>query len=92
MFTFGGTWFIDTNRTWSVSALNRYEISTEKLDTDTTTGNAWTIERGLGKALCKPISVGVVGYYQAKVTGDTGLHPQRAQGQTASLVLTKRFW
>jgi len=77
MFTFGGTWFIDSNRTWSVSALNRYEINnTEQPDTHTTTGDAWTIEWGLGKALTKTITAGVVGYYQAKVTGDTGAHPQ----------------
>jgi len=77
MFTFGGTWFIDSNRTWSVSALNRYEINnTEQPHTDTTTGDAWTIEWGVGKALNNTITAGVVGYYQAKVTGDTGAHPQ----------------
>jgi hypothetical protein len=77
MFTFGGTWFIDPDRTWSLSALNRYEINnTEQPDTHTTTGNAWTIEWGLGKAFNKSISAGVVGYYQAKVTGDTGMNPQ----------------
>jgi hypothetical protein len=77
MFTLGGTWFIDPDRTWSVSALNRYEISnTEQPNTDTSTGDAWTIEWGLGKSFNKTITAGVVGYYQAKITGDTGLHPQ----------------
>lgn len=77
MFTLGGTWFIDSNRTWTVSALNRYEVSnTDAPGSETTTGDAWTIEWGLGKAFNKTISAGVVGYYQAKVTGDTGPHPQ----------------
>ena len=76
MFTFGGTWSIDRDRTWSLSALNRYEINTEQPDSHTTTGDAWTVEYGLGKALSKTINAGAAGYYQAKVTGDTGLHPQ----------------
>jgi hypothetical protein len=126
MFTLGGTWYIDNARTWSVSALNRYEINTESRDTDTTTGNAWTLEWGVGKAITKVVTAGAAGYYQAKITGDTGAHPQplnrvaavgpevvfrfgkpqlvlnvryeyefaaenRAQGQTAAIVLTKRF-
>ena len=76
MLSFGGTWYIDSAKTWSISALNRYEFNTEQRDTDTTTGNAWTIEWGIGKAINRTISVGTVGYYQAKVTGDTGAHPQ----------------
>ena len=76
MLSFGGTWYIDSAKTWSISALNRYEFNTEQRDTDTTTGNAWTIEWGIGKAITRTISVGTVGYYQAKVTGDTGAHPQ----------------
>jgi hypothetical protein len=77
MFTFGGTWFIDSDKTWSISALNRYEISnTEQPDTHTTTGNAWTIEYGLGKKFNQTISAGLAGYYQGKMTGDSGMHPQ----------------
>jgi hypothetical protein len=77
MFTLGGTWYIDSDRTWSVAALNRYEINnTDQPHTHTTTGDAWTIEWGAGKAFSKTISAGVVGYYQAKVRGDTGLNPQ----------------
>lgn len=77
MFTLGGTWFIDSDKTWSVSALNRYEINnTESPHSHTTTGDAWTIEWGLGKAFNKTFTAGAVGYYQAKVTGDTGMNPQ----------------
>jgi len=76
MFTLGGTWYIDTERNWSLSALNRYEINGQKAETDTTTGNAWTLEWGLGRRLTKLITTGVSGYYQAKVTSDSGAHPQ----------------
>ncbi len=76
MFTLGATWYMDSAKTWSLSALNRYEINTEQSYTDTTTGNAWTVEWGLAKALNKTVSIGPVGYYQAKVTDDSGAHPQ----------------
>ncbi len=76
MFTLGGTWYIDSAKTWSVSALNRYEINSEQRETETTTGNAWTLEWGLGKAINKTITAGASGYYQSKVTGDSGAHPQ----------------
>jgi hypothetical protein len=76
MFTLGGTWYIDNDRKWSVGALNRYEINGQKQETDTTTGDAWTLEWGVGRKLTKSLTAGVAGYYQAKVTGDSGAHPQ----------------
>ena len=76
MFTLGGTWYIDANHNWSLSALNRFEINTQKPETATTTGDAWTLEWGLGRRLTKIITAGAAGYYQAKVTGDSGAHPQ----------------
>jgi hypothetical protein len=83
MFTLGGTWFIDDKKRWSLSALNRYEINTEQRDTHTTTGNAWTLEWGAGGAISKNLSLAVVGYYQAKITGDTGAQPQPLNRVTA---------
>jgi hypothetical protein len=76
MFTLGGTWYIDSAKTWSVGAFNRYEINTEQEQTDTTTGNAWTLEWGVGEAINATITIGAAGYYQAKVTGDSGTNPQ----------------
>lgn len=82
MFTLGGTWFVDSNRTWSVSALNRYEVNnTDQPGTDTTTGDAWTIEWGLGKAFNKTISAGVVGYSRAKTRPGTALRLRVLIGQ-----------
>jgi hypothetical protein len=75
MFTLGATWYMDNAKTWSLSALNRYEINTQQGFSHTTTGDAWTVEWGLAKALNKTVSIGPVGYYQAKVTDDYGDHP-----------------
>ncbi len=128
MLTAGATWYVDQEKTWAVSALGRYEYNTEQDDTHVTRGQAFTLEWGISKTLQKVIDVGVVGYYQQKVTGDSGpalsVSPQdrvaavgpeislafpkpmvfvsfrylnefmaenRAQGQTFTLTLTKRF-
>lgn len=72
MLTAGATWYIDQGKTWSVSALNRYEFNTEQRDTKITPGQAYTLEWGIGKTLGKVYDVGVVGYYQQQVTTDSG--------------------
>jgi hypothetical protein len=128
MLTAGATWYVDQEKTWAVSALGRYEINTEQNVTHVTRGQAFTLEWGVSKTLQKVIDVGAVGYYQQKVTSDSGpaafVMPQdrvaavgpeinvafpkpmlfvsfrylyefmaenRAQGQTFTLTLTKRF-
>ncbi len=75
MLTAGATWYPDEAKTWSVSALSRYEFNTEDRDTHDTPGQAYTLEWGVSKAIIKTIDGGVVGYYQQKVTGDTGSNP-----------------
>ena len=72
MLTAGGTWYADTEKTWAVSALCRYELNTEQRDTHVTRGDAFTLEWGASKTLAKIFDVGVVGYYQQKVGDDTG--------------------
>ncbi len=71
MFTAGATWFVDSEKKWAVSALNRYEINSTKHDTDLTPGQAYTLEYGVSYALQKTIDVGFAGYYQQQVTSDT---------------------
>jgi hypothetical protein len=75
MLTLGGTWYPDAAKTWSVSALSRYEISTEQRDSHDTRGQAYTLEWGISKAVLKMLDAGVVGYYQQKTTRDTGSDP-----------------
>ena len=130
MQTAGVTWYPDQDKTWSVSALCRYEVNTEQRDTHITRGQVFTLEWSAAKALQKVLEVGAVGYYQQKVTGDSGpagspfvmphdrvaaagpevsvafpkpmlfvsfrylyefMSESRAQGQTCTLTLTKRF-
>jgi len=72
MQTAGATWYIDEEKTWAVSALNRYEFNTEQRDTHLTPGEAYTLEWGISKGLCKEADLGVVGYYQRQVTPTSG--------------------
>ncbi len=72
MFTAGATFYIDADKLWAVSALNRYEINQEKEDTDIVPGQAYTLEWGVSRAVSKTVDVGVAGYYQQKVTEDSG--------------------
>jgi hypothetical protein len=86
MFTAGATWYVDADKKWSLSALNRYEINYHKDDAGMTPGQAYTVEGGLGYDLTKTIEAGAVGYYQQQVTGDDGrAFTQRAHGQVAAI-------
>lgn len=72
MFTLGGTVYFDKEKTWSLSALPRYEIHTDKEDFDLVPGDNLNLEWGLGKTLAKVWDVGVVGYAQWQITEDRG--------------------
>jgi hypothetical protein len=72
MITLGGTAYFDAARTWSASILSRYEIHTEKGDTDVTPGNDFHFEWGIGKTLAKIWDVGLTGYCHWQVTDDSG--------------------
>jgi hypothetical protein len=68
MLTGGITIYPDKEKTWSISALNRYEFNQEIKDTKVTPGQYWTLEWGLAKTLRKKIDVGLAGYFQAQTT------------------------
>jgi hypothetical protein len=72
MLTAGATWYIDNDKRWAVSALNRYEFSTEKEDTEQIPGQAYTLEYGVSYGVTKTVDVGAAGYYQMQVTPTTG--------------------
>jgi hypothetical protein len=67
MQTAGATWYIDEEKTWAVSVLNRYEFNAEQAQP--APGDAYTLEWGVSKSVCKEADLGVVGYYQQQVTG-----------------------
>jgi hypothetical protein len=85
MLTAGATWYIDDNKKWAVSALNRYEFSTEDRDTDITPGQAWTLEWGVSYAVKPTIDVGVVGYYQLQTTKDSGTGASNDRDQVVAI-------
>jgi hypothetical protein len=72
MFTGGVTIYPDKEKTWSISALNRYEFNQERNDTGITPGQYWTLEWGLAKTLHKTIDLGVAGYVQTQTTAAKG--------------------
>jgi hypothetical protein len=75
MQTAGATWYIDEEKTWAVSALNRYEFNTKQRDTHVTPGDAYTLEWGVSKTVAKVVDLGAVGYYQQQVTGNSDRSP-----------------
>ncbi len=72
MATGGATYFFDTEKTWSLSALGRYEIHTKNSDYDLYPGDTLDLEWGLSKALNPAFELGISGYWQQQITGDTG--------------------
>jgi hypothetical protein len=72
MATLGGTYYPDSQKTWSVSVLSRYETHSEKDETDVTLGDDFHFEWGVAKTLAKTWDVGAAGYCQWQVTDDSG--------------------
>ncbi len=72
MLSFAGTYFFDDEKTWSVSALGRYEVHTKKKDRKVQPGNDFHFEWGIGKTLMRIFDVGLAGYFHWQVTDDTG--------------------
>jgi hypothetical protein len=84
MQTAGATWYIDEEKTWAVSALNRYEFNTEQRDTHVTPGDAYTLEWGVSKTVAKVVDLGAVGYYQQQVTANSG-SPASSRNRVAAV-------
>ena len=84
MQTAGATWYIDEEKTWAVSALNRYEFNTEQRDTHVTPGDAYTLEWGVSKGVCKVVDLGMVDYYQQQVTANSG-SPASSRNRVAAV-------
>lgn len=76
MLTAGVVWYPDEAKTWAISLLNRYEVSTEQNQsydhTDITPGNMYSLEWGLSKTVTKGVDVGLAGYWQQQITADDG--------------------
>lgn len=85
MITLGATVYFDEAKSWSLSALNRYEFNSEEKDTDITPGQVWTLEWGLSKGITKTVELGVSGYYQLQTTDDDGAGASTVRDQVAAV-------
>jgi hypothetical protein len=70
MLTGGMTYYFDSAKTITASALMRYEFNTSK-DTGFRPGQQLSLEWGLGKSF-GPVTVGLVGYSQWQTSNDEG--------------------
>ncbi|WP_217126060.1 SphA family protein [Hydrogenophilus thiooxidans] len=72
MWTLGGTFYPDSAKTWSISALARYEQNGKQDQTRITPGDGFSLEWGIGKQIGGGKQLGLVGYYQKQMTKDSG--------------------
>jgi hypothetical protein len=79
-FSVGTTVHLDEKKSWSAAGMFSLEFHSNKDGTDINVGDLGTVEGGLGKTFYKKVSgpvpmitnVGLAGYAQFKVTGDSG--------------------
>src|SRR5271154_6701532 len=79
-FTIGTTVYLDQKKLWNAAATFGLELHTDKSGTNINVGDLGTIQGGLGRTFYKKVSgpvpmimnLGVAGYSQFKVTGDSG--------------------
>lgn len=72
MLTFGGTWYLDQDKTWALSLLNRYEFAHRQQNTHIKPGQVYTLEAGFSKSVNQGLDLGLIGYYQQQTTKDSG--------------------
>jgi hypothetical protein len=85
MLTVGATFYPDSEKTWSFSALNRYEINHERKETQIRSGQYWTLEWALGKSVSKTVELGLAGYLQTQVTSAKGAGASSLKDHAAGL-------
>lgn len=79
MLTLGGTYHFDAAKSWSLSALSRYEINSKQDETDITPADSWLVEWGLGKRLDNGLELGVVGYDAWQLENSKGAPAGKAE-------------
>lgn len=72
MITLGATTYFDQQKLWSISALGRYEINSEKGETKVKPGQDLLIEWGLARNANKVWDIGISGYCLWQLTDDSG--------------------
>jgi hypothetical protein len=74
MFTAGMTYYPDKKRSWSLSALNRYEVNYERNKDNTRPGQVYTLEWGVAKSAAKTVDLGLAGYFQTQTFRSEGFN------------------
>ncbi|MEZ6057959.1 MAG: transporter [Planctomycetaceae bacterium] len=72
MFSLGSTLYLDDDKSWSVSALGRYETNSGRSKVAIRPGDDFHIEWGVAKQFDKVFDVGLTGYCHWQVTDDRG--------------------
>jgi len=75
MITAGATYYFDTNKSWALSALTRYETHSEKGSYAVSPGDDFHFEWGLSKTLPKKNAIwdlGIAGYAWWQISDDKG--------------------
>ena len=73
MLTLAGTYYMDSDKSWSASILARYEKHSEQDDLDVTFGDDFHFEWGIGKSVMRGLDIGLSGYCQWQITDDEGM-------------------
>ena len=68
----GVTWYLDSEKTWSLATAQRIEFHSHNDDRNITAGNHYSMEWALAKKLPDLWEVGAVGTITQKVSDDTG--------------------
>ncbi|MCC4265990.1 transporter [Oceanimonas baumannii] len=79
MLTLGGTYYPDAAKSWSLSALSRYEIKSKQDETGITPGDSWLVEWGVGKQLDNGLELGVIGYNSWQLENSKGAPAGKAE-------------
>lgn len=69
---YGGTVYLDSEKTWSVAMANRFEFHGHNDESNITSGSHFSVEWGIGKKLPELWEVGAVGTITQKIQDDTG--------------------
>ena len=83
MVTLGGTFYPDSQKQWSVTALSRFEKNGKQTQTEITRGNQLSVEWGVARQIGGGKQLGIVGYLQKQTSNDSGpgsndLRPQKS--------------
>lgn len=79
MLTGGATYYFDAAKTWTGSALVRYEMNSSQAN-GIKPGNQVSLEWGFGKSI-GPVQVGLVGYDQWQTSDDSGTGAAAGQAE-----------